>query len=252
MSGIIGLTIREAIGKETRTVVHTGVPHIFINNMSLLNKDPKHVERYFGPESKLVMPEESETHAFLAPIDYGLVVVDYVHDQILTHDGFGGIGYVLYSYFEIIAKYGRLPISCRSGIEEELGEREFLENRVLALAKAGRIISGETINLEKEEAYETDLRGIPYENICSIFERLEREGKGHCRTLDLDLSPFKLVDFRDYSDNRPHTTRKSIEGMRKRILELGFELSQVEEDAWGAWTRNEEEAYKQVTGKDDF
>jgi hypothetical protein len=251
MGGIIGLTIREAIGKETRTVVHTGVPHRFINNMSLLKKDTRHVQRYFGKKSKLKMPEEADTHAFLAPIDYGLVVVDYVHDQILVNDGFGGIGYVTYPDF-VVAKYHGVPAFGRSVIEEELGKREFLESRVLALAKAGRVVSGETINLEEEKAYQMDLRGIPYQDICSKLEIFEREGKGRCRTLDFDLSPFQLTDFMDYSDNWPHNTKEGIEKMKVRIKELGFKLSPEEENAWNNWVLEKKEQYEDVTGKDDF
>jgi len=38
MGGIVGLTVREEEGKETRTVVFTGDASRFINNINLLNK----------------------------------------------------------------------------------------------------------------------------------------------------------------------------------------------------------------------
>jgi len=84
MSGYVGLTIREENGNEIRTAVDDCTLNKFINNSSLFTKDPNHVQRYLGLES--VDRGKVSGHNFLAPPESGLVVVDYVNNQILADE----------------------------------------------------------------------------------------------------------------------------------------------------------------------
>ena len=107
MGGSIGLTLREPDGKEHRMCRWTNALNFFVNNLKLVNKDNSHIEdilKYWYE-----MREDYELHKedgnfefemtdayapfpYLAPMDYGLVVVDMVNDQILSYQGHTSFG----------------------------------------------------------------------------------------------------------------------------------------------------------------
>ena len=103
MGGSVGLTIREPNGKEHRMCRSTGVLSWAIRNMKLVNKDPEHITAVLktweemrndyerNKESGNFEIEMTGCYApypYLAPIGYGLVVVDMVHNEILDNQGY--------------------------------------------------------------------------------------------------------------------------------------------------------------------
>lgn len=97
MGGIVALTIRFEEGREWRGSCWTNVlPHgLFVPEFFASDADVsrRHVEKWIAAidEHRAAEPEVAEVwgwHKLLAPVEYGLVVVDFVSRTLISHQGY--------------------------------------------------------------------------------------------------------------------------------------------------------------------
>jgi len=193
MGGSIGMTIREPDGTEHRMTRWTNALPWYINHIDFINKDPKHLAEYMSQWNG--MREDWENHIsvckkerhiswgdncckfnfpmtpcyapypFLAPVEYGLVLVDMQKDIILSCQGY--------------CHPGNMHVNKHISISNAEDWQ-----RAQDLFDAGKIKSIEEL-------------GKPVK-MPKTMDKLKK--MRHMVTLKLDLSPFKIihVDEGDY------------------------------------------------------
>ncbi len=141
----------------------------------------------------------------LAPVQYGLTVVDFKTNTILDMNGYTSFHRMLLSSF---------------GDEDEY-------NCALGLAKNDRVAAiDKRFFVENEWAV-----GKPAKFIVEEFVRLARAGKTHSLAdLSIDTKPFKVKKYKESLDG----TRQ----MKKDVLALGFTLTSEDEAQWEAYESN--------------
>ena len=106
MGGSVGFTIREENGKEHRMCRWTNCTPQYVNNSKFIEKDKTHLDNYLSIWYEMVDEYTSEEYKtkdltmsdvyapnpFLAPMGYGLVVVDYQTNTVLHLQGYTGYG----------------------------------------------------------------------------------------------------------------------------------------------------------------
>lgn len=177
---------------------------------------------------------------YLAPEGYGLIVLDQVEKKILEMQGYTSFGThniasisldMDWNIFEEIRE-GRASL-----VEyiESLRESQ-PENRAVGfydLCKAGKVSGRDQYNRTTGEFEIVDLRGASVEDVFSIIVA----DKPTVDRFILDLSPYTVERFEEDSEG-------AIQ-MRKRVLELGFVLSDEEEKFWQEWIDDELEQEKE-------
>jgi hypothetical protein len=244
---LIGLTLREDIGKERRLALCKFDARRFVINIGLVNKNSKHIEKYLDTESHL-----SPVKAPLAPHEYGLVVIDFVSNQILDNSHYCIMGEFNASWQELICYEFGHSLGGVSDIEQKLGESEYEGNRFNSFLKAGRISYGRcarfTCDDSGEEVIEykkVDLHNVDLQRFGGkvLWEKLnlvcgQRIGEsiliktGWKRKRDytlfevshigVDLSPFEVTRYKD----------GELYQMKQKIKDLGFNISPREEKVW--------------------
>jgi hypothetical protein len=108
VGGIIGLTVRFEKGREYRGSCHTNVlpegmwaPAFYID----LDSSKRHVDTWLQTilDNRKKDPDLEEMwggHDMLAPIEYGLVVVDYVTSTMISLQGYSGPDWIIKSHKE--------------------------------------------------------------------------------------------------------------------------------------------------------
>src|SRR3989344_6678036 len=254
MGGTVGLTIREPNGKEHRMARWTNILPWAIKNIRLLNKDEKHLQDvlklwyemrddYLKHEKdkkfEFNMTECYAPHPYLAPIDYGLVVVDMVNNEILDYQGYTSPDTIDKSKIKndmLSNETGAvtlLHISPENERSKELGKNAFyLDNdeldavRFRELFVAGKITTA--IDMD-DESKTIDLRGKNLDDIINLVKR----GKSFL-TFPVDMSPYKLTKYEE------HDADEALR-MIIRIKELGFTLSDKEKLLWNEWIEDHQE-----------
>lgn len=254
MGGYVALTIREENGNEHRTSTWTNGLSYLLNNIRFVNNASTHLQEEYLEEwhkaredyqkkskgkrarkaSKMFLLGDTPdyaAHHFLAPREYGLVVVDLMTKRIIHSQGYTSIGYVS----SVLIK-GDLEELAREklGVEERGKElfpllpallsgdpkydcvrfREFFDaRRVTALED---VVKQKTIPLQ-DKPIEYALRQIV-------------TSKYNLRVL-LNLEPFTVTR---YADRNIRETRK----MRQELQKLGFQLSEQEQQLWEEWIKD--------------
>jgi hypothetical protein len=78
MGGIVSVTIRRSDGKEYRKQRWTNHMPYYISNVKMLREDADHINEYVSYDNY------TEKDYGLAPVEYGIVIVDFVTKQIVT------------------------------------------------------------------------------------------------------------------------------------------------------------------------
>jgi hypothetical protein len=170
----------------------------------------------------------------LAPEGYGLIVLDQVEKKILEMQGYTSFGQQNTASISLGMDWnvlkdigaGKLPLS--KYIEELREQQE--DNCAVEfydLCEAGKVVGRGQYDASIHGLRMSDLRGSSTEEIFKPVINRER-GFGH---FELDLSPYTVERFDENS--------KGAIRMRKRILELGFGLSDEEEKFWQDWINDE-------------
>lgn len=235
MGGNVAVTIREENGKEHRMCRWTNTLPWFINNIKLLNKDQIHLQKYL--ETWYNMREDYEKHKekenfeqnmtpvyapypFLAPQDYGLVIIDMQKNHILSYQDYTIIG-------EIDAVQVRLDMDSigRGGKTREMlafyseGNMLLLSAvRLRELYKDGRINGA--IDYLKNERFDISRKSL--DEIARLVE------SNINIAFEIDMSPYQVIRYKE------HDTEEA-QKMRADIKNLGFNLSSEEESIWDEW-----------------
>ncbi len=232
MGGDVGLTLREENGTEHRMCRFTNILPWVLKNLRLLDKNqqPAHVReilsnwydmrrdyeenkktgRFRHPMSGVYAP-----YPFLAPMDYGLVVVDLQEEQILSYQGYT-------SADEISG------ICVLNDLRAGETDNDSDAGRFMELYRAGRVTGGRIYRHEPESGKRTcrevSLEGKSPKQALALLKREQS------LYFALDMSPFQVTEYRDGEPGE-------AEAMRERILELGFVLSNEEKQLWSEWIR---------------
>ena len=229
MGGSLGVTIRDIEGKEHRMCRWTNPTPSFINSVGFIEKDQTHLDEYLKvwydmvesyktgayKKEKFTMVDSYAPNPYLAPMGYGLLLIDYTTSTILHMQGY--------------ANYGE---DSATGIGLALlsdgAEREIQRYKDLFEKKKMRSLFDYDFDAwdrgEKDENGEVKkIRFSP-----KSWEELLNMCKGKKRThmnIELDMSPWKIKRF-DSSE---------AENFLKEVEELGFSLDEQERSLWKEW-----------------
>ncbi len=247
MSGIVGITIRDLEGKVHRTCGLTDQLDRTVNDMRIVNQEmPDPVKEYLSGWERIKKKYlealshgqdptlESYGHAkyaVLAPVDYGLLVIDMQQKRVYNHQNYTGIGY-------------RSGVNINEGVEDILTfcgfEDEDLDNseyRIEAYNATGEdAVEFEAVRFKQfldagriKRVYhptngEIDIRGMSLKEIDAIV----KDRKKSFVKFELDLAPYSVTHY---------TARFKGEAIRMRegLLEAGFTLDSSERKMWDEW-----------------
>lgn len=231
MGGTTSVTVRKPNGEDIRMTRWTNTMSWGICNNKMFESDEKHIDDYLDewvsmqkdyeankktgnyefPMTDCYFPGEG-----LVPCGYGLTVVDHVNKIILDMQG--------YCSFDNIHA---AAVSLSLGRNQDEPDSEY--SRFKEFFDAGKVKGVKTI-----ETYKAGRELDPLD--MTFDETIDALGKDFTRYFDfpLDISPWTIERFDE--SNSLDTCR-----MHLRVKELGFELSDEEEEAWSALVREQKE-----------
>lgn len=222
MGGSVGITIRQEDDVEHRMCRWTNSIPDFINHIKLIKKDESHLndylslwfqmlEEYTSGEYKKKEHTMSDVYApypFLAPMDYGLVVVDYKTSTILHMQNYTALGSILPCDIDF-------ELTSKSELQDYkvlFDERRFLKVRCYDPTE-GVDDPFPIIELDEKMSFEEFVTN------CMDNDKIPK-----WRFIEVDLSPWTITRF-----------EKNLEGLKelkKSIIKLGFTFSEEEENMW--------------------
>jgi len=224
MGGTVAVTLRKPDGTEYRMDRWTNSMPWGFNNMKLMRHDMDHVDEYL--EQWLMMQTDYEknkgtgkfennmTECYfpsngLAPLGYGLVVVDMVNNVILSMQG--------YTAFDSL---------CAASVSMGLMNESNPDSNAYMLREF--IEAGQVAGVLRKSNWEEP---NPYVALTQTYDEVVAEladwENNDIFDFKLDLSPFTLEEFEEYNP-------QALIKYRARLLELGFELTDKENEIWAA------------------
>lgn len=181
MGGSIGFTVRLPNGTEHRMTRWTNPIPDFIHNMKFINKDLRHFEEYqtqwngmredwlkhtkrcnkknhINCKFNYLMTPVYAPYPYLAPTEYGLIVVDMMNNVIISCQGYSKIGQMYL-------------MSQTEGNKWERAQKFLDEGRVLSIYKDFKPIRKPVISLNKLKKRKLNLY-----------------------TVNINLSPFRVIE----------------------------------------------------------
>ena len=231
MGGCVGITIREADGTEHRMCRWTNVISC-LNDLRLYEKDSAFIREFNQKWEEMRadylkhkkdrkfeqnMTEVYAPYPLLAPMEYGLIVIDMQKNIILNYQdasrlgGFDSPGLLL----ELISNQANRPNSMFTSFKN--------------LFKAGRIKLVVNFLAKKQ----LDLSTYNFKAIETLLKE-EMKSNRHLLTFFIDTAPFELIE---YAPNNVQAARK----MLAKIKELGFILKAKEEKEWRNWIKENDD-----------
>ncbi len=237
MGGSIGFTVRQEDGTEHRMCRWTNTMGSLIKDLKFYTKSEDHLKEYlktwydmvkdYDDDKKGIRPLPEITMAnvyapnpFLAPMGYGLVVVDYKTNNVLNLQGYTSLEKFDFSVVGYDVLY--------SGNDEDyLYFKELCENKkVLGI-----------INIEEDPDNERGVIHVLKEQIFT-FEEAKKFLKEEKRSI---YGTFFKVDTSPWSFTRYPETKQGCIDFRKKVLELGFVLTEAEKTMWDEFETQFEE-----------
>ena len=223
MGGAVAITIREEDGEEHRMCRWTNGTQWFFKNICFLDKDSLHVERYlkgwYGAhyEKGKMRPESDYAdHPFLAPVEYGLVVVDMAREVILDYQRYTAIDTIHdVSFAEEMFQYGEEAFYMDNE-NEAMCFRELLE--------AEKIV--EAINTRTGKP--VDISDKSLQDVLTMINTAN-ERNSHLK-FRIDMQPYHHIKYGMADPLSPVQ-------MQDKIKELGFRLTSQEEQLWDRWIK---------------
>lgn len=273
MGGTVAVTLRTEDGTEHRMARWTNIFPYMVHNLGFisgelnywndflkqwtdmkLDWDDNHEEYqkrevehpddydYYSSVFRFDMTPCYAYHTFLAPEDYGLIVLDQVKKKILQMQGYTTLGKQTLAAISLEMDWN-ISRDIREGRSSLVGYMDSLREKSVDssalefydLCNNGRVVGLEGYNRVLDQMETTDLRGASTEDIFANIVSDDRTL--HLGRFDLDLSPYAVERFTEDSEG-------AIK-MRERILDLGFVLSDEEEKVWQEWIDDELEQEKE-------
>lgn len=252
MGGTVAVTLRTENGEEHRMARWTNIFPAIVHNLDFLSGDLGYwneiLERFYEmrkdwEESQMCCDPESFDFKYpmsscygywncLAPEGYGLIVLDQKEKQILSMQGYTSFGDFITPSISMALDWDNIR-KIENGDEDleqcllRMKEKEEDNYAVdfYELQKEGRIVGIERLDNDAKNIVLDRFNGD--ETLEEVFAPVITTKRSRFSRYVLDLSPYEIVDFEEDSEG-------AIE-FRKRILELGFILSDEEEKFWDEW-----------------
>lgn len=237
MGGTIGFTLRHEDGEEFRMSSWTNWTPWAIDNIKLVHKEPKHIADLTATwQKQMKLPAKKRdwpfTSPYLAPVEYGLVVVDMQRNKILDCNRYHLFGRVHSIGLQNEMRATNISESgvTLGGDGERIGLAAFTLPHENEAARwhdfylERRIASVEQWNNSKKKyvPLNDDVNNWPLEK---IVKRLIGKSVEDCPSVFyLDMSPFEVVRFEESAEG--------FSKYRQAVLDLGFELSKKEHKLW--------------------
>lgn len=259
MGGTVAVTLRTEDGAEHRMSRWTNIFPSTVHHLGFISGSLDYwtdsLERWYGMKKdwddnheeyerrRIERPDDYEYRdkafrfpmtpcygdgTYLAPDGYGLIVMDQEKKKILEMQGYTSFGHTNIASVSLgmdrqasadIIK-GKLLLS--DYIESLRGQEDNCAVEFYDLCEAGKVVAREKYNKARGDFDWIDLRESSTEEKFKVIN-----GKPTFGYFALDLSPYTVERFDEDSEG-------AIQ-MRKRILELGFVLSDKEEKFWQEW-----------------
>jgi len=229
MGGTVAVTLRKPDGTEYRMDRWTNSMPWGIGNRKMITHDMAHVDEYLkewlGMKEDYEQNKETGVYEYpmtdcyfpsegLAPCGYGLVVVDMVNNVILSMQG--------YTSFDSLCA-ASISMDLPHGINDPDSNVSIFKEFYDA-GKVPGVMTRDSFKI-------ADAGGDPYLPLTQSFDELMEElvdpDKRNLFDFKLDLSPFTLEEFEEYNP-------QALIKYRARLLELGFELTDKENEIWAA------------------
>jgi hypothetical protein len=240
MGGEIGFTLRQSNGEEFRMSRHTNWTPWAIDNVRLAKKQSSHIRAIKKQWLEgLTLPEKKKNiyhHSpYLAPAEYGLVVVDLKKNKILDCNHYHHFAHM--NGICLKNEYDSYSFASRDKL---LGIKAFTESkdgdaaRFYEFHKAGKIKSVTKLNeaTSRWEPIDLDINSWPIEDVVEKLINVNIKGKGWYNICNfvLDMSPLEYVSFEE--------SQEGWAEFRQAVLDLGFKLSEKELKIWSDRIRN--------------
>jgi hypothetical protein len=232
MGGTIGFTLREKSGEEHRMSRWTNWTPWAIDNLKLVKNDPQHISDILHEWiEESALPEDEKHWAYrypyLAPSEYGLVVVDFVNNKILDCNHYHHFAHM--HSIGLKNEYQATHISDSAvtlggdgeslGLAAFFGDKENDAARFFDFYKEGRIKDVQRWKVDKWVSLGEDVNRWPIEKIVDELINVEES----C-VFVLDMSPFEVTTFIEGAEG--------FTNFRQAVLDLGFVLTEKEEEIW--------------------
>lgn len=208
MGGSLAITIRQSNGKEYRMLRWTNSLPNFITNPKFFKEDKQWFKDYMEPwfdmkkdyeqnkttgKFKLNMTDCYFPYSYLAPADYGLVVIDFKTKTLLTMQGYSDLNSIM--------------LHKKGGFIDKWTQKNYNE-----LKNAG-LIKGYSI----------------YDRLKKNFKLLKTPNLSEKNPFVFAMIHFKNAGW---TYKRFEDTQNGKNAFKKKIMLLGFKLSKTEEKMW--------------------
>ncbi len=238
MGGSIGVTIRKSNGEEIRRCRWTNaLPSVF-NNVRFLTQDESYLKEYIergeGMRNDWLKNKDSEKFEFnmtpvygpydtLAPVEYGLVVIDYKTKHILSLQGYCNAPNVLPEYFV----FAGIRRNGNKLIFREVMDDDKESHQLVKEFFDQKRVKSYFLLAEKEGLDEFPINYEDYKDFEDFLLKMSkfREENRYFFQLGIDTKDWTVIKFKEEKEGY-------IE-MKKYLQEnLGFKLSEEEEKEW--------------------
>lgn len=237
MGGSIGFTIREKNGQEHRVCRWTNQMTYFIDDYKFFDEDKEHFSNYLESwksmrddylaskknkqPCKLNMSDVYAPYPYLAPMGYGLVVVDYQTKKILSMQSYRFFG-----------KIDCLELS--NALEHPKWKDSIYSiDNFEKLFDSGRIkkVVGFTSDNKKTTI---DITNFSKQKIFDVMQTKQFEENQKVDDIEwfrfcIEPDPWQIIKFEE--------SQSGLEAFKKEIHELGFSLSKREEKMWASFSK---------------
>ena len=235
MGGSVAVTLREPDGTEHRMCRWTNPLPWFINNMKFINKDPVHIKQWLDRWNEMradweknkgtgkfefPMTEAYAPSPYLAPMGYGLVVIDMKKNVILNCQGYCNFGVIHGVSIALDMNPNVISGDKPEDRDKEIAKAFFDANR----AVVWKWVKGVT----KKRRGQFLTTQIGYQELLLILKK-----NNEMLDIRLDMHPFKIQDYSEESASWPK--------MRADIEKLGFKITAEEDKMWDEWLKERKE-----------
>lgn len=236
MGGTIGFTLREPDGIEHRMSRWTNWTPYAIDHVGMVGKSPEHIATVLHEWKKQMQLPEAERHwayasPFLAPVEYGLVVVDLQKNKLLDLNGYHRFG----SIFKInVTLQRQRDVVVERGLSEKdpaIAESLFKiwgsdAERFYQFYKQKRIKDLQYWDHEAgvKRSSGVDINALNVDELIAFLLQEERSNPHYYGDFILDMSPLEVVTFPE--------SPEGVVSLKQAVLDLGFTLSATEEQLW--------------------
>jgi hypothetical protein len=226
MGGCVGLTLREPNGTEHRMCRWTNILPWALTNLAFIEERPEHVREILGQwydmrEDWLSngpggpfrhrMSSIYGPHPYLAPCEYGLVVVDMVNKVIVTMQAYTKIGNI-----------GRVAFAGENPRDPDSDYQRFR-----ALYDAGR---APTVARWDKASRQWVTSQNPWRRAQDCLRQRDTDVN-----FPIIMRPYVVENIREGMSMFDRDTPEMVARFRRRVLDLGFKLTDEEERLWSEW-----------------